>query len=335
VTTRVLPYVLALPAVLLSGCSGWQSSLDPRGPQAEALTQLFWLFTAISAVVWVLVVIALAIALAHRHAPRPDPLLTDEAQERRFTLVVGTALGLTAVTLLALTGFSFATQQQLYGDKEGLTIKVTGYQWWWEVRYEDDAPSRGFTTANEIHIPVGEPVRIKLASSDVIHSFWVPNLFGKQDLITGHENEIRFVAERAGTYRGQCAEYCGLQHAHMSFLVIAEPREAFEAWRDHQIKPAEAPGDPDSQRGLQVFLSSPCASCHGIRGTEAAARVGPDLTHVASRRTIAAGTLPTSRGTIAAWIVDPQSIKPGNNMPLVKIEPDDLHLLVSYLEGLQ
>jgi cytochrome c oxidase subunit 2 len=212
---------------------------------------------------------------------------------------------------------------------------VTGYQWWWEIQYEDDDPSRNFTTANEIHIPAGAPVRIKLASSDVIHSFWVPNLFGKQDLIPGQENEIRFVAERPGTYRGQCAEYCGFQHAHMSFFVVAESKDVFEAWRDKQIKSAEPPADPERQHGQQVFLSSPCALCHAIRGTEAGGRVGPDLTHLMSRRSIAAGTLPTSRGTVAAWIVDPQSIKPGNNMPLVTVSPDDLHALVSYLEGLE
>ena len=326
---------LLFPALVLSGCKGWQSALDPHGPQASSLADLFWTFAVVCTIVWTLVMIALAMALLWRHRARPQPLATDPAQERRFTSVIATAVGLTAVTLLTLTGFSYATQKQLFARKEGLAIKIVGHQWWWDVRYEDPAPYRGFTTANEIHIPVGQPVTIKLASADVIHSFWVPNLFGKQDLITGHENEIQFVADRPGTYRGQCAEFCGWQHAHMSLLVVAQPKEDFESWREGQIAAAEPPADPERQRGQSVFLSNPCIMCHTVRGTPAGGKVGPELTHVASRQYIAAGTLPTTRGNIAAWIVDPQGVKPGAHMPLIKIAPDDLHPLLSYLEGLR
>jgi cytochrome c oxidase subunit 2 len=322
-------------ALGLAGCEGWQSSLDPQGPQARALADLFWIFTAVCGVVWVLVVLALAIALIRRRRERPDPLVTDSAQDRRFIAVVTTMSALTAITVLVLTGLSFGAQRQLYGPAEGLTIRITGHQWWWDVRYEDPEPYRNFGTANEIHIPVGEPVRIKLTSSDVIHSFWTPNLFGKQDLIPGRENEIRFVADRPGIYRGQCAEFCGWQHAHMSLLLVVRPKEEFEAWRDSQIKAAEPPHDDERRRGETVFLSKPCIMCHTVRGTPAGGRTGPDLTHLASRQYIAAGTLPTTRGSIAAWIADPQGIKPGAHMPLVRLAPEELHPLLSYLAGLE
>jgi cytochrome c oxidase subunit 2 len=203
------------------------------------------------------------------------------------------------------------------------------------VTYEDPEPHKVFTTANEIYIPVGEPVTIKLNASDVIHSFWVPSLFGKQDLIPGRENVIQFTAGREGTYRGQCAEFCGWQHAHMGLLVVAKPKAAFERWREQQIKPADPPSEPERQKGQQVFLSKPCIMCHSVRGTPAGGRVAPDLTHVGSRLMLAAAMLPMSRGNLAAWIVDPQGIKPGAHMPLITLDPDEIDPLVSYLEGLK
>jgi cytochrome c oxidase subunit 2 len=328
--------LLSLLATALAGCQGWQSSLDPQGPKADAIADLFWIFTGVCALVWVLVMVFLIGALLRRHGERPDPLATDPMQERRFTIVVSTFVGLTTVTLIALTAFSYAGQKRLFDQHEGrVTLKVTGHQWWWEVRYEDAEPHRSFTTANEIHIPVGEPVRIKLESSDVIHSFWVPSLMGKQDLITGRQNLIQIQAGREGVYRGQCAEFCGWQHAHMSFLVVARPKEEFEAWRNGQISARQPPEDDERKEGERVFLSNPCVMCHTVRGTSAGGRVGPDLTHVGSRRYIASGTLPTSRGTLAAWIVDPQGIKPGVHMPLIKLQPHELNPLVSYLDGLK
>jgi cytochrome c oxidase subunit 2 len=235
-----------------------------------------------------------------------------------------------------LTGVSYATQKRLFETRrEGITIKVTGHQWWWEIEYEHPEPYRRFITANEIHIPVGEPVTVKLTSSDVIHSFWVPSLTGKMDLIPGRQNEIQFVGEREGTYRGQCSEFCGWQHAHMGLIIVAKSREDFNLWREQQAKPAAPPSDAERQRGQDIFLSKPCIMCHAVRGAQAGGRVAPDLTHLASRRSIAAGTLPMSRGNLAAWIIDPQGIKPGAHMPLMKIEPDELHTLVSFLEGLK
>jgi cytochrome c oxidase subunit II len=320
----------------LHACQGWQSALDPQGPQARHLADLIWSFTAVVTVVWVLTMLALVLALRRRRPADADPLATNPVTERRMTAVVTTAVALTAITVLVLTGVSYATQKRLFSAKaEGLTIRVTGHQWWWEVTYEDPEAYKSFTTANEIHIPVGEPVTVKLNSSDVIHSFWVPALFGKQDLITGRENEIQFTADREGVYRGQCAEFCGWQHAHMGMLVVAKPRGDFDRWREAQIKAAEPPSDPERQKGQAVFLASPCVMCHQVRGTKAGGRVAPDLTHIGSRQYLAAGTLPMSRGNLAAWIVDPQGIKPGVHMPLIKLQPEEVDPLASYLEGLK
>jgi cytochrome c oxidase subunit 2 len=332
---RIAPLVLIL-APFLAGCQGWQSALDAHGPGARTLASMFWIFTVVLATVWVLTMGALLLALRKRRVAGADPLATDPATERRMTIVVSTAIGLTFVTVLALTGISYGGQKALYSHKDGaLTLLVTGRQWWWQITYEDPQPNQVFTTANEIHIPVGEPVLIKLESADVIHSFWIPNLTGKMDAITGRQNQIQIQADRPGVYRGQCAEFCGLQHAHMGLLVIAEPKEDFERWRKDQISSAKAPSDPERQRGMEIFLSKPCIMCHQIRGTDAGGRIAPDLTHVGSRRYIAAGTLETTRGNIAAWIVDPHGIKPGVNMPTIQLEPDEVQPLASYLEGLK
>jgi cytochrome c oxidase subunit II len=312
------------------------SALDPAGPQAELLAKLIWTFIAICAVVWVLVMAALAAALLRRRRAVAGDPLAESAQHRGVNLVVGGATVLTAAIVLALTALSFVSHRPLADvPRDAVTVEVTGHQWWWEVRYAHPRSDIRLTSANEIHIPVGEKVRVKLASTDVIHSFWVPNLMGKRDLIPGHDNEMALEARDAGIYRGQCAEFCGLQHSYMSFLVIAQPRPEFEAWLDAQLKPATPPSDPERQKGEGVFLNGPCMMCHAVRGTPAGAKVAPDLTHLASRRYLAAGALPMSRGSIAAWIVDPQSIKPGVHMPLVPLDPDELNALTAYLAGLE
>jgi cytochrome c oxidase subunit 2 len=327
--------VLPLP---LAGCAGWQSALDPHGPGAAALARLIWIFTGVSVVVWVLVMIALALAVGSRRAlpPPGDPLAVDPGHDRRAALVITFAIGVTFIILLVLTGLSYSAQKTITEPQPNeLSIRVTGYQWWWDVRYEDADASRTFTTANEIHVPVGRPVRLTLGATDVIHSFWVPNLTGKMDLVPGRQNELRLTADRAGVYRGQCSEYCGYQHAHMGILVVADPPEEFEAWRNRQIAAAEAPADPLRQKGMELFLSRPCVVCHSVRGTPAGSRGGPDLTHVGSRRSIAAGMLPTNRGTLAAWIADPQGIKPGSKMPTMELQADEINAIAAYLEGLK
>jgi cytochrome c oxidase subunit II len=332
---RVGPFVL-FAALPLGGCQGWQSALDAHGPSARSLANMFWIFVAILGTVWVLTMIALLLSLRRRRPADADPLATDPRTERRMTITISVAIGLTLVTVVSLTGLSYAAQKVLFAHKNGaLTLLVTGQQWWWEVTYEDPQSNRVFTTANEIHIPVGEPALIKLEASDVIHSFWVPNLTGKMDLIPGRQNQIQIQADRPGMYRGQCAEYCGLQHAHMGLLVIAESKEDFERWREHQSSSAITPNDDERQRGMEILLSKPCVMCHQIRGTDAGGKVAPDLTHVGSRRYIGAGTLETTRGNIAAWIVDPHGVKPGVNMPTIQLEPDEVQPLATYLEGLK
>jgi cytochrome c oxidase subunit 2 len=183
-------------------------------------------------------------------------------------------------------------------------------------------------------VPVGVPVRIHGTSVDVIHSFWVPSLHGKMDLIPGRQTQIWVQADRPGVYRGQCAEFCGYQHAHMGFVVVAEPREQFDAWLDAQRAPAAEPADDEERLGRDVFVNGTCAMCHTIRGTPAASRTGPELTHVGSRATLAAGTLPNQRGHLAGWIVDPQGIKPGVRMPQNRLAPHELNALLAYLEHL-
>ena len=216
-----------------------------------------------------------------------------------------------------------------------VSIAVSGHQWWWEVEYEDATPNRRVKTANEIHVPIGRPVVIKVTSRDVIHSFWVPNLDGKRDLIPGYTTAVWIQADRAGTFRGQCAEFCGRQHAHMAFDLVAEPEADFEQWLARERRSADPPGDAVSQRGEAVFMTRQCVACHTIRGTAANGLYGPDLTHIASRRTIGAGTLPNTREHMAGWIVNSQAAKPGNLMPPNVLPQTDVQDLLAYLETLR
>jgi cytochrome c oxidase subunit II len=330
---RLLPVALALP---LASCNLAQSPLNPVSPQTRDLLWLFWIFTAVLAAIWLAVMLALVASLRARREFGANPLVVDQRRESRATILITALAVATGLVVLVLTGLSYAGQRRLFSDEAaGVTIRVLGHQWWWELQYEDPDPSRSFNTANEIHVPVGVPVLVKLESTDVIHSFWVPSLMGKVDLIPGRNNALRFTAERAGTYRGQCAEFCGMQHAKMGLLVIAEDQPSYKRWRDAQVQPRVEPANAETQAGEQAFVAAPCAMCHQVRGTGASGRNGPELTHVGSRRTLAAGTLPMSRGNLAAWIVDPHGIKPGVNMPLVKLDPDELNTISAYLEGLK
>jgi cytochrome c oxidase subunit II len=314
---------------------GDHSAHDPAGPQALLLDRLGDLMYAIAAVVFVLVVAALLVAVFRRRRAGED--VEEPARERRMTMAVATAAGATVATLIAVLFLTFGTGRRLTASPppDALQIRVTGRQWWWEVQYRDSIASRWATTANEIHVPVGRPVVFELRGGDVIHSFWVPNLGVKRDMIPGQETSIWFRADTAGVYRGQCAEFCGYQHAKMAFLVVAEPPDRFTAWLESQRDTASSPTDSLAHRGQEVFLASSCVMCHAVSGTPAGSRVGPDLTHLASRRTIAAGTLPNGRGQLAGWIVDPQQIKPGVRMPPNQLEPQDLQALLAYLESLE
>ena len=247
------------------------------------------------------------------------------------------ATGVTTAILFVFLVFDVSVGRTITTNpgNEALQIRVTGHQWWWEVQYRDSLPQHWVTTANEIHIPVGRPVAFELVSTDVIHSFWPPNLSPKRDQIPGDENSLWFQADSAGTYRGQCAEFCGHQHAKMAFLVVAEPPSQFAAWLAGQRDTAPTPTDSLARRGRDVFLASTCVMCHAISGTPAGSRIGPDLTHLASRRTLAAGTLANTRSNLTGWIVDPQVIKPGVKMPPNRFSGPDLIALVAYLETLK
>jgi cytochrome c oxidase subunit 2 len=214
-------------------------------------------------------------------------------------------------------------------------IRVLGHQWWWEVQYRIGEPNQYVVTANEVHIPVGQPVDLQLVSADVIHSFWAPRLHGKVDLIPGMDNRIRIQADQPGMYHGACAEFCGLQHAHMRFVVVAEQPAAFEEWLEHQRKPAERPATAAAERGKALFDGGPCILCHTVRGTNARGTVGPDLTHFGQRALIAAA-FPQNLATLHAWVTNAPSLKPGTLMPaLTQFTGSELHDLVAYLQTLQ
>jgi cytochrome c oxidase subunit 2 len=341
--SSLFPFAFFL-LTLLSGCGGVQSVLNPVGPQAGRISRLWWLMFYVCAAVFLLVGVSIMTAVLRSRrrkkqddAPDASYITPEPRSEQRMGRVVTGAVGVTLLILFVFLIAGFRTGRALYSlqDPNAVTIKVTGHQWWWEVQYEDQTASNIFKTANEIHVPVGRPVQLKLTATDVIHSFWAPNLDGKKDLLPGHETIIWLKADREGDFYGQCAEFCGYQHAHMRFAVIAESPDKFYAWLDAQRKPAAQPIDDAQARGQQVFLSSPCIMCHTIRGTDASGNVAPDLTHLASRKTIAAGTLPLTRGHLGGWITNSQEIKPGNHMPPVPLPPEDLQALLRYLESLQ
>jgi cytochrome c oxidase subunit 2 len=323
--------------VALAGCSSWQSALDPHSAAAQHLAQLFWFFLVVCAVVWLLVVLALIVVLRRRR-PEVDGAPEEDLPQatRSKSIIVGALVGTTAVilTIFAVASF-YATREITWPKKHVLTIKITAQQWWWQIDYQNQDPSQTVELANEIHIPVGRPVTLDLEAADVIHSFWVPDLMGKQDMIPGRKNTLTIQADKPGVYRGQCAEFCGLQHAHMAFWLFAEPAGTFEAWRKHQLEPAKMPGAALRRRGMDVFMKGPCATCHSIQGTDADGQTGPNLTHLAQRATIAAGLLRNTPQELARWIADPQALKPGTNMPQVPLSAAERTAVVAYLEGLK
>jgi cytochrome c oxidase subunit II len=321
---------------VLTSCTGWQSSFNAQAAQSEEIKRILLIFIAVSTLVWVAVMLVLLVGLIRGRPLREQRLDLDEAFERRAGSVILVAGIATTIAVLALSVVSYGAQRTVFAnDPPVVTVKVTGHQWWWEVQYQADSPHLGFTTANEIRVPVGQPVTVELESADVIHSFWVPSLTGKMDLVTGQQNRTQFTAKNPGVYRGQCAEFCGMQHAHMAFTVTALAQDEYRRWRDQQNQSARSPSDPLSIRGEQLFRGRGCGLCHTIRGTLAGGQLGPDLTHIASRDTIAAGTLPRNSGNLAAWIADPQHIKPGNLMPKMPLRSDELIAILHYLEQLQ
>jgi cytochrome c oxidase subunit II len=308
------------------------SFLRTYGFVADREAWLGWILLGIAAVA-VLVVSVLVVAGALRRG-RPEAVRIEQEGEGLRWIVIG-GIVVPSLVLVVVLVLAVATQAAIATPAgAALTVRVTGRQWWWEVRYLDRSPSLITTTANEIHIPVGRPVRLEVVSGDVIHSFWIPELAGKTDLIPGQENVMWLQADRPGVYHGQCAEYCGLQHAKMAMEVVAEPPAAFARWLERQRAPAATPAGNGAAAGARVFATTACALCHTVRGTMAGGRLGPDLTHLAGRRTIAAGTVANTRGNLLGWIENPQAFKPGTLMPAVPLAGRQLDDLTTYLQSL-
>lgn len=364
----LLPGLLAQPIAI-----GRQSVLDPSGPAARQIGTLWNVMLLVSTVITIGVLLGLAYAIWRRrpaHATPeadrpPDPhgeALNDESGGRGLegegrprterigvrvmigggfvlpAVVCGALLVYVLIVLARVSMPSHALAQFDELPRPGeLVVQVTGRQFWWEVEYLDPEPQLRFETANELRIPVGLPVHVRLASDDVIHSFWVPALQGKMDLIPGRVNVLRIQADRPGVYRGQCAEFCGVQHAKMAFVVVAQPLDEWKRWVAAQRRPAPTPAAADTLAGQdrEAFLGSGCVLCHAVRGTPARGELGPDLTHLASRLTLAAGTLPNTPGHRYGWVANPQAIKPGSHMPAVPLTASELHAILRYLATLE
>lgn len=339
---RLAPLVLATLAAL-ADCQGVQSPLAPAGEQAGHLMSLLELMTWVCGLMYLLVLGFLAWSLWRapvRRAAPDGPSLPGAADIRSDAglargLFVWAGLIIAGVSLLAVGSFVADRGLANARARSAIEVRVTAHQWWWRIEYRDPSTGGWIETANELHLPVGATARIALGSADVIHSFWVPNVAGKMDVIPGRVNLIDMTPHRLGWFRGQCAEFCGAQHAHMAFDVKVESADDFAAWLALQARPADLPTEPTLMRGMKVVTEGQCAMCHLIRGSEARGRPGPDLTHVGSHRSIAAGTLPMSRGALQGWIVQPQALKPGTMMPPVALEPADADAASMYLESLK
>lgn len=327
------PAVLVPLALLLTGCGSKANSLAPAGPQEKSIASEFWWLTGASffALAVITGLLVLAWVKRGRMGPGREP---DEKAGWLVILVFGVgvmAAGLVALFFVSNVGLIRQTEQPAAAATK-LTVVAVGHQWYWEFRYPGTPHA---VTADEMHIPVRTPVLLEARTADVVHEIWIPQLNRKIDTIPGQNNAIELYADRVGTYRGECNQFCGLQHAHMNFLVFADPPARFRAWLHRQASNAVAPKGALAKAGLRVFLSGPCSSCHMIRGTPAHGTVGPDLTHLASRTTLAGVTIPNRKGYLGGWIVDSQSIKPGNQMPDINLTGRQLQALLAYLEELK
>jgi cytochrome c oxidase subunit 2 len=321
--------VLVLPALaVLAGCSNVQSVLSPTGDEATRVNTLFWVMTIGGTTIMIVVGVLAVVAIFGR-----DTLRVRLAND---VFVIGAGLVFPAVTLTALLAYGLLTLATRGSDPDApVYAEIIGEQWWWRVRYRLD-DGTVVESANELRIPVGRPVQLHLGTADVLHSFWVPNLAGKLDMVPGRTNVLTLEATEPGVSRGQCAEYCGGAHAFMSFHVVALETEAFAAWQAGETADAVSPDSPDLTRGAELFLEAGCNACHTVRGTPAAGVIGPDLTHAGGRLSLAAATLPNDAEAFARWIRDNQHVKPENKMPPFDILSDDeLALLARYLESLE
>jgi cytochrome c oxidase subunit 2 len=309
----------------------------PSTGYASDVATLWWAMFGVALFVWLGVVIAVIVAVRRRRS-EPDttaPYLGEESPRTRKAIFA--AFLATAGILFFFMGYDFVlgrrTPQHVH--QGGLSVTVQARQWWWEFIYNDTIPALRLSVANELHVPVGVPINLAIESPDVIHSVWAPRLSGKQDAVPGYRGSLTFTADTAGVYGGVCAEFCGAQHAKMRFTVVAHEQKEFDEWYAMQRAPAPEPTDSTLAAGRQAFLSSTCATCHAIAGTPAFATRGPNLTHVGSRRDLAAGAVPNTDDNMMRWILNPQSIKPGTQMPASTLSPQQLTALVAYLRSLK
>ena len=349
---RSLPSVFLFLSLLgLSGCTAVQSTFNAHGPAAHRIADLSLfmtvLFLTVTLVMWVL----LALAFSKRRGSLAEHAPIDIGGGQAWIAIGGLAVPLLILTVIFVLGLQLLADFPIHGMPgamhDGMAMSTTaalpkpdmlivGHQWWWEVHYLNGSQDQQFTTANEIHIPTHQAINIELETADVMHSFWVPSLHGKVDLIPGFPNFIRIEAGEAGDFKGQCAEYCGAQHAHMGLLVVAQGAADYEAWLTNQRKPAVEPTSASGLAGQHMFLAGPCSLCHQIRGTLAGGKVAPDLTHIGSRQLIAANSFPNNDAYLAAWISHAQSLKPEARMPdLAEIKGERLTELMAYLRQLR
>ena len=310
-----------------------EGTLDPQGPAADSMADLWWLMLALGVAVFVIFAVVLAVGLFRRRPPEaPDLGAEEPSRFNAWMIGAGVAVPLVVIAVVFAATVHAMRDMETTAPAGALVIDVVGHQWWWEVRY----PEEGITTANEIHLPVGRDVALRLTSADVIHSFWVPELGGKLDMLPDKTNTLVLKADEPGEHMNRCAEYCGLQHTLMAMEVVAEPPEQFDSWAAARRLAAAAPTDAMSLRGQEVFLGAGgCASCHTVQGTAAAGTVGPDLTHLASRPTLGAGPFPNTPANRAAWVSDPHNLKRGVAMPAARLSPEDLDALLAYLAELR
>jgi cytochrome c oxidase subunit 2 len=321
--------VLALSILILPGCSGPQSALEPAGHAAQGIAEIFWWMTAGGIVIWI-AVIALTI-----YAVRTPPEAHSQRRTSYFIIGGGAVVPTIVLTVLLIYGLAPLPALLAPAPEGSLKIFVSGEQWWWRVRYQT-SDGEPVVLANEIRLPVDEPVEFRLESPDVIHSFWIPSLGGKIDMIPGRVTRLALTPTKTGVFRGSCAEYCGTSHALMSFYVVVHEKEDFARWLAHQQTLARPPDAPLAARGRELFLASGCGACHTIRGTPANGIIGPDLTHVGSRLSIGAGALPNNAEALLRWIARTEHVKPEVLMPAFGMLPqEELQALAMYLEGLK
>jgi cytochrome c oxidase subunit 2 len=334
-------------AVAISGCHTLESSFDVHGPAAERISHLSMFMTVLFIVTTAIMWILFGYAFYRRRGDLTEHAPIDSSGGEMWIAVGGIAIPLVVLTILFVWGLDLLRAFPIHGmhgdsnhhamaDSMKPDILIVGHQWWWEIHYLNDDHSLEVTTANELHLPVGQPVNIRLETRDVMHSFWVPQLHGKVDLIPGQPNFLRIEASEPGEYQGQCAEYCGAEHARMRILAIAQPPDEYNAWLEAQRKPGAEPGSEAAKAGQQIFLAGPCSMCHTVRGTQAGGTVAPDLTHIGSRQMIAANYYKNNDAYLEAWITHAQSLKPQAEMPdLTHFTGEELADLVAYLRQLQ